>query len=134
MQEITTIGLDLAKSVFQVHATGSDGKIVLLRQLRRAQMLAFFSTLAPCQVWMAPAWQGGCGFLASGRLRPCIRRQFCGLDAARHDEFRVDLVPINGPRLQSALRSERGVRILLSVSLPSSHFAPYHLFSAQDGP
>ena len=58
MQEITTIGLDLAKSVFQVHATGSDGKIVLLRQLRRAQMLAFFSTLAPCHVWMAPAWQG----------------------------------------------------------------------------
>ena len=47
MQEITTVGLDLAKSVFQVHAVGGDGKVVLRRQLRRAQMLAFFSTLAP---------------------------------------------------------------------------------------
>ena len=52
MQEITTIGIDLAKSVFQVHATGSDGKIVLRRQLRWAQMLAFFTGLAPCLIGM----------------------------------------------------------------------------------
>jgi len=49
-------------------------------------------------VWMAPAWQGVCELLATGRLRPCIRRHWCGVVAARHDEFRVDLVPINGPR------------------------------------
>ena len=52
MEEITTVGIDLAKSVFQVHATGSDGKVVLRRQLRRAQMLAFFARLAPCLIGM----------------------------------------------------------------------------------
>ena len=52
MQEITTIGLDLAKSVFQVHAVGQDGKIVLRRQLRRAQMLEFFAKLGPCLIGM----------------------------------------------------------------------------------
>ena len=52
MQEITTIGLDLAKSVFQVHAVGQDDKIVLQRQVRRAQMLEFFARLAPCLIGM----------------------------------------------------------------------------------
>ena len=52
MGEITTIGLDLAKSVFQVHATGPDGKTVLRRQLRRAQMQAFFASLAPGLIGM----------------------------------------------------------------------------------
>ncbi len=52
MEEMTTIGLDLAKSVFQVHAVGADGKTVLRRQVRRAQMLAFFGTLAPCLIGM----------------------------------------------------------------------------------
>ena len=47
MHEITTIGLDLAKSVFQVHAVGQDGKIVLRRQVRRAQMLEFFANSRP---------------------------------------------------------------------------------------
>ena len=52
MGEITTIGLDLAKSVFQVHAIGADGKIMLRRQVRRSMMLAFFATLAPCLIGM----------------------------------------------------------------------------------
>ena len=52
MEEITTIGLDLAKSVFQVHAVGADGSIVLRRQLRRNQMLAFFAGLTPCLIGM----------------------------------------------------------------------------------
>ena len=52
MEEITTIGLDLAKSVFQVHAVGADGKVVLRRQVRRSQMLAFFAGLAPCLIGM----------------------------------------------------------------------------------
>ncbi len=47
MHEITTIGLDLAKSAFRVHAVGQDGKIVLRRQVRRAQMLEFFANSRP---------------------------------------------------------------------------------------
>jgi len=52
MQEITTIGIDLAKSVFQVHAVSGDGKVVLRRQVRRSQMLAFFAGLTPCLIGM----------------------------------------------------------------------------------
>ena len=52
MAEITTIGLDLAKSVFQVHAVGADGMVMLRRQVRRSQMLEFFASLAPCLIGM----------------------------------------------------------------------------------
>lgn len=48
--EITTIGLDLAKRVFQVHAVDGDGKVVVRKALRRAQVLPFFTKLAPCLI------------------------------------------------------------------------------------
>lgn len=50
--EITTIGLDLAKSVFQVHGIDAAGNVIVRKALRRAQMLPFFSKLAPCLVGM----------------------------------------------------------------------------------
>ena len=50
MSEITTIGLDLAKHVFQVHGVDAEGATVLRRQLRRNQVLAFFSRLPRCVV------------------------------------------------------------------------------------
>ena len=52
MNEITTIGLDLAKHVFQVHGVDAEGTTVLRKQLRRAQLLAFFSRLPRCLVGM----------------------------------------------------------------------------------
>ncbi|MGZ3276361.1 MAG: IS110 family RNA-guided transposase [Caulobacteraceae bacterium] len=48
--EITTLGLDLAKNVFQVHAVSSTGEVVVRRALRRAQVIPFFSKLTPCLV------------------------------------------------------------------------------------
>jgi transposase len=48
--EITTIGLDLAKNVFQVHAINGVGEVVVRKTLRRAQVLRFFERLAPCLV------------------------------------------------------------------------------------
>ncbi len=48
--EITTVGLDLAKNVFQVHGISSTGEVVVRRALRRAQMIPFFSKLEPCLV------------------------------------------------------------------------------------
>ena len=48
--EIMTIGLDLAKSVFQVHGVDAAGKTVVRKALRRAQVLTFFSKLPPCLV------------------------------------------------------------------------------------
>jgi transposase len=50
--QLTTIGLDLAKHVFQVHAVDAAGNIVLKRRLRRGQMIPFFAGLAPCLVGM----------------------------------------------------------------------------------
>ena len=48
--EITTVGLDLAKNVFQAHGISSTGEVVVRRALRRAQMIPFFSKLEPCLV------------------------------------------------------------------------------------
>lgn len=50
MQAITTIGLDIAKSVFQVHVVDAEGKVVLRQQLKRARVLAFFTKLPPCLI------------------------------------------------------------------------------------
>src|SRR5436190_6185620 len=50
MQTITTIGFDIAKSVFQVHGVDSAGEVVIRRQLKRRYVLAFFQKLSPCLV------------------------------------------------------------------------------------
>jgi len=50
MTKITTVGLDLAKSVFQVHAADREGRPVVRKKLRRRQVLEFFATLSPCLV------------------------------------------------------------------------------------
>src|ERR1700731_3067289 len=50
MQSITTIGLDIAKSVFQVHGVDVAGQVVIRRQLKRRYLLAFFEKLPPCLV------------------------------------------------------------------------------------
>jgi transposase len=50
--QITTIGLDLAKSVFQVHGVDGAGNVVVTKQLRRGQLLGFFEKLQPCVVGM----------------------------------------------------------------------------------
>jgi transposase len=49
---IKRIGLDLAKQVFQLHGVDAQDKAVLRKQLRRNQMLAYFSKLAPCLIGM----------------------------------------------------------------------------------
>ncbi len=48
--DVTTIGVDLAKSVFQVHGTDAAGETVVRKQLRRRQVLPFFKKLTPCLV------------------------------------------------------------------------------------
>ena len=50
MGDITTIGLDLAKNVFQVHAVDEAGSVVMRKRLRRGQVLAFFGEIPPCLV------------------------------------------------------------------------------------
>jgi transposase len=50
MQTITTIGFDIAKSVFQVHGVDAVGQVIVRRQLKRRQVIAFFQKLRPCLV------------------------------------------------------------------------------------
>jgi transposase len=50
--QVTTIGLDIAKNVFQVHGIDAAEKVVVRKQLRRSQMLKFFASLPPCLVGM----------------------------------------------------------------------------------
>src|SRR6201986_3201881 len=50
MQTVTTIGFDIAKSVFQVHGVDAVGQVVVRRQLKRRHVLAFFEKLPPCLV------------------------------------------------------------------------------------
>ena len=52
MGEISTIGLDLAKNVFQVHGVDEKGAVVVRKRLRRGQVLKFFSGLPRCVVAM----------------------------------------------------------------------------------
>jgi transposase len=52
MQNITTIGLDIAKSVFQVHGVDGAGNVMIRRKLKRRYVVAFFQKLPPCLVGM----------------------------------------------------------------------------------
>lgn len=60
MGEVSTVGIDLAKSVFQVHGSDPSGAVVFRKKLRRDQVLAFFSTL--------PRWRRA-RVLITGRAR-----------------------------------------------------------------
>jgi transposase len=50
--QITTIGLDIAKNVFQVHGIDASEKVVVKKQLRRSQVMTFFEALSPCLIGM----------------------------------------------------------------------------------
>jgi transposase len=50
MQTVTTIGLDIAKSVFQVHGVDAEGNVAIRRQLKRRYVMIFFQKLPPCLV------------------------------------------------------------------------------------
>ena len=52
MSDATTIGVDLAKSVFHIHGVDRSGEIVTRKRPRRGQVLPFFAKLAPCLVGM----------------------------------------------------------------------------------
>lgn len=50
--KVTTIGLDLAKNVFQAHGVDKRGRRVFSRQLKRSQLIEFFTKLEPCLIGM----------------------------------------------------------------------------------
>lgn len=87
MKEVSIVGPDLAKRVFQVHAAGADGGVVLRRKLSRGQILAFFAELPRCIVAMeacatAHYWAREIGkighdvrLLPPAYVKPFVKRQ-----------------------------------------------------------
>jgi transposase len=76
---VTTVGLDLAKSVFHVHGVDEPGRVVLRKQLRRREVLRFFVNLPPCLMGMgacggAPDWAQR--LMAYGRRVQLMAPQF----------------------------------------------------------
>jgi transposase len=90
---VTTMGIDLAKSVFQVHGVDARGKVVLRRQLRREQVATFFVNLpcsrastsagsnskamAPTSSKAGPGWKRSCGTRIARRLMQASEPQAC---------------------------------------------------------
>jgi len=67
MGEVVTVGLDIAKSVFQVHGVDAEGRVVLQRLLTRARLIPFFEKLPRCRVGIeacATAHPGAAGSLS----------------------------------------------------------------------
>ena len=103
MQTITTIGLDIAKSVFQVHGQDDAGQVVIRRQLKRRSVLAFFQKLPPCLVGIeacASAHHWSRELLEATLIKainPSQNRQapHCGRDG-RQPHHRLDAAIISG--------------------------------------
>ena len=128
--EITTIGLDLAKSIFQVHGVDGSGQVVVRRSLRRAQVLPFFARLPSCLVGME-----ACGtshywarellrlghevrLMPPAYVKPYVKRgktdaadaeAIC--EAVRRPTMRY--VPVKSPEQQAALSMHRTRELLV---------------------
>ena len=153
MGDITTIGLDLAKNVFQVHAVDQAGNVVVRKRIRRGQVLAFFSGIPTCLVGLeacATAHHWARELIALGhdaRLMPpnyvkaYVKRNkhdvadaeaIC--EAVRRPSMRF--VPLKTTEQQSALMMHRARDLLIRqrtmlVNALRGHLAEFGLIEAQ---
>ena len=87
MGQVVVVGLDIAKSVFQVHGVDADGEVAVRRRLRRSRVLPFFATLEPCRIGIEACatghyWARELGALghdvrlmAPSYVKPYVKRQ-----------------------------------------------------------
>jgi transposase len=120
MEQMATIGLDIAKSVFQVHGIGQSGAVVVQRRLRRSQVLGFFSKLSPSVVGIEACasshfWAREIGALGhdvrlmpAAYVKPYVKRQ--KNDAADAEAIceavtrpTMRFVPVKSPEQQSIM-------------------------------
>jgi transposase len=131
MNEVSTIGFDIAKRVFQVHGIDSVGQVTVRRQLRRSEVLKFFRKLPPCVVGMeacASAHYWGRELAALGhtvrlipptRVKPYVKwgRKNDRADAAACCEAvtrpSMQFVPIKAVDQQAALMLHRARQLLV---------------------
>jgi transposase len=144
MQSITTIGLDIAKSVFQVHGVDVAGQVVVRRQLKRRHVVAFLEKLSPCLIGIEACasshyWSRELQALGhSVRLmppayvKPYVKRQKNDMadaeaicDAATRTNMRF--VPIKATEQQSVLMLHRTRHLLIrqQTAVIRAHLAEF---------
>jgi transposase len=151
--QVSTVGLDIAKNVFQVHGVDDHGRTVLRRKVRRDQLLKLFGGLEPCLVGMeacatAHHWARELGALGRAvRLMPpayvkaCVKRN--KNDAADAEAIceavtrpTMRFVPIKSAEAQSVLMLHRARHLLVrqrtaQVSAMRAHLAEYGIVAAK---
>src|ERR1035438_1036639 len=119
MQTITTIGLDIAKSVFQVHGIDAEDRVIIRRQLKRPYVLAFFQKLPPCLVGIEACasshhWSRELQSLGhTVRLMPPAE---CRVETARLDETSKFVHPV-----PAANKHEYDARIMSQALAGTEH-------------
>src|SRR3982075_978584 len=153
MSEISTIGIDLSKHVFQLHGVDEAGQVVLCRRMRRGQVAAFFAALPPCLIGMeacgtAHFWAREIAafghevrLMPPGYVKPYVKRNkhdaadaeaVC--EAVRRPSMRF--VPVKTAEQQSALLMHRGRELLVRqrtmlANALRGHLAEFGLIAAQ---
>ena len=106
MKQVTTIGLDLAKNIFQVHGVDAAGGIVVRKRLRRGQVLIFFNGLPHCLIGMeACATAHHCDAADAEAICEAVRRPT------------MRFVPVKTVEQQSALLMRRARDLLIRQRL-----------------
>jgi len=130
MQTVTTIGLDIAKSVFQVHGVDAAGQAVIRRKLKRRYVLAFFQKLPPCLVgieacasshyWARDLQALGhrVRLMPPAYVKPYVKRQKNDMGDAEAiceavTRANMRFVPIKTPEQQSGLLLHRTRHLLI---------------------
>ena len=153
MDSITTIGLDIAKNVFQIHGIDEIGVVILRRSLRRGQMSVFFGNLPPCLIGMeacATAHHWARTLTALGHdvrlippayVKPYLRRQKNdAADAAAICEAvtrpSMRFVPVKSEEQQATLMLHSARELLVSqrtalINALRGHFAEFGIVVAQ---
>src|SRR5258708_3293835 len=153
MNEIRTIGLDLAKNVFQVHGADATGTTVLRKRLRRGQVLAFFASVPRCLIGMeacATAHYWARELRALGHEVRLMPPQYVKAYVKRNKNDAADaeaiceavkrpsmhFVPVKTVEQQSALLMHRGRELLVRqrtmlANALRGHLAEYGLIAAQ---
>ncbi len=149
MERIRIVGLDIAKSVFQVHGVDGDGEVVVRRRLKRARVLPFFASIEPCRIGIeacatAHFWARELGALGHdvklmppAYVKPYVKRQ--KNDAADAEAIceavsrpTMRFVPVKTVEQQSVMVLHRtrellmGQRVRLSNAI-RGHMAEYGL-------